>query len=791
MKKHISMRNVIRFMAVAIVAAVTLTACDPERDNQKVTFNSSLEQFTSDSKVVLLREQWIYWEDGDEIDIISDQSGNEKALGTLVNMGPNEHPDPSVGELIEDLDYDADFNGVFVTYLPWTSKYFVGLHPHSDANVLSGTAGDAKGFTAKVNLPAVQTYRDDYSFNKQMFPMVAWYGGSWSEGTDNNPFNLDFKSLAGLVRLQFFNSGSSAVTINTITVNADQPVSGLFNVEALYTDNPYLSDAGGSNTVTLDCNGLSVGAGEVKSLYLVMPAKTGETGTTTYNVTLNVGNKSAHTTMKVRRNGITYMPALDLAKDFTSSDCVGLVGNGTADRPFKIYRDADMEYLRSCFASTPVKVNGVAVTNDTYFHIMRSDIVLPPDTWTGINNFTGKMYYMAEGGSAQLQGITNNSGKPIFNSIANGAVVEGVNVKCGGTISGSSDFSPFCGTNMGTIKNCNIYSTSATTPIVYGGNFAGICLTNVGTLEGCGNNANMTINGNIGGVCYSNTYSGTIIGCYAASPMKVNNPTATDNTYQVGGIAHTNSGTIKDSYFAARVVNSNMAWGGIAYTNSGTIQHCYCGKNATIRTVELESAQNVGGIVNTMTGGTVDYCWTDATLQGGSYVGGIVATMTNGLVKRCFCHDASMIVTALYANAKVGGIVGHLNTNASGTATANIQDCFVDVNEVRAANSNAKVGGVVGHYQSGRIERAYSHESAKATKFYGSIQNESSAVATNFSACYVVDGTAQGPITNASTSDNDQIRSMTTALGSAWIRTNENDGTVLPVLAPYTPSKRR
>ena len=519
--------------------------------------------------------------------------------------------------------------------------------------------------------------------------------------------------------------------------------------------------------------------------YLIMPALAGETSTTTFAVTIDVDGKTATTTMKVRRNGITYMPALDLANNFSAAS-VGLVGNGTADRPFKIYRAADMEYLRSCFAQSTVKVNGVAVTDDTYFHIMRSDIELP-STWTGINNFRGKMYYMAEGGSAQMQGITNNSGKPIFNSIASGAVVEGVNVKCGGTIDGSSDFSPFCGTNMGTIKNCNIYSTSATTPIVYGGNFAGICVTNVGTLEGCGNNANMTINGNIGGVCYSN--AGTIIGCYAASPMKVNN-SSVDNS-QVGGIAHTNSGTIKDSYFAARVVNSNMAWGGIAYTNSGTIQHCYCGKNATIRTVVLESAQNVGGIVNTMTGGTVDYCWTDATLQGGSYVGGIVATMTNGLVKRCFCHDGNMIVTGLSSNAKVGGIVGHLNTNTSGTATANIQDCFVDVNEVRAANSNAKVGGVVGHYQSGRIERAYSHESAKATKFYGSIQNESSAVATNFSACYVVDGTAQGPITNVSTSDNDQIRSMTTALGSAWTRANPNDGTVLPVLAPYTPSKRR
>lgn len=788
MKKHISMRNVIRFMAVAIVAAVTLTACDPERDNQKITFNSSLEQFTSDSKVVLIREQWIYWEEDDEIDIVSDQSGSEKALGTLVNT-TGENPDPSVGQIIEDLDYDADFNGVFLTYLPWASKYFVGLHPHSDANVLSGTAGNAKGFTAKVNLPAEQTYRDDYSFDKQMFPMVAWYGGSWGDG-DDNPFNLDFKSLAGLVRLQFFNSSSSAVTINTITVNANQPVSGLFNVADLYTDNPYLTDAGGSNTVTLNCNGLSVGAGEVKSLYLVMPAKTGETGTTTYNVTLNVDGKTATTAMKVRRNGITYMPALDLATGFSATS-VGLVGNGTADRPFKIYRDADMEYLRSCFAQSTVKVNGVAVTNDTYFHIMRSDIVLP-STWTGINNFQGKMYYMAEGGDAQLQGITNNSGKPIFNSIANGATVEGVNVKCGGSISGSGNFSPFCSTNNGTIKNCNIYSTEA---IAYSGNFAGICVTNAGTLEGCGNNASMTINGNIGGVCLNN--QGTIIGCYAASPMKVNNPTA--NTYQVGGIAHTNSGTIKDSYFAARVVNSNMAWGGIVYTMSnGTVQHCYCGKTATIRTVELESAQNVGGIVNTLAGGTVDYCWTDATLQGGNYVGGIVATMTGGLVKRSFCNESGMVITALYANANVGGIVGNLNMGSTTDQNTGLQNCYVKINKVQASNSTAQVGGIVGYYQSGRIEGAYAYESATPAaqrKFYGSIE---SGATVNFFACYAVDATTaqSGVNISAKTTDNATISNMLMALNGGtvtgqWERKNAGSSSDLPVLKAYTPSSKR
>lgn len=786
MKKHISMRNVIRFMAVAIVAAVTLTACDPERDNQKFTFNSSLEQFTSDSKVFLHHEQWIYWEDGDEIDIVSDASGNQKALGTLVNVGEGY---PASPHSQEDLDFqDADFNGVFLTYLPWDSKYFVGLHPHRDANVLSGTAGNPNGFTAKIDLPAEQTYRSgnlgDVTFDKDMFPMVAWYGGSWGDG-DNNPFNLDFKSLAGLVRLQFFNSGSSAVTINTITVTStdSKKLSGLFDVVDMYTDNPHLS--GGTNdNVSISCGGVSVPAGEVKSFYLVMPALAGETSTTSYGVSINVDGKTATTTMKVRRNGITYMPALDLATSFSAAS-VGLVGNGTADRPFKIYRPADMTYLASCFSSSTPKVNGVTVTNDTYFHIMRSDIKLP-DNWTGINNFTGKMYYMAEGGSAQLQGITNNSGKPIFNSIANGAVVEGVNVKCGGTINGSGAFSPFCQTNNGTIKNCNIYSTKA---IVRNGSFAGICYTNNGTLEGCGNNATMTINGNIGGVCYNN--AGTIIGCYASSPMHVNNPS--NNSRLAGGIAYSNTGTIKDSYFAARVVNSNMSWGGIAYTNEGTIEHCYCGKTATIRTVDLTSTQTVGGIVNTMDGGTVDYCWTDATLQGGDYVGGIVANMTGGLVKRSFCNDASMIVTALYANAYVGGIVGNMNMGGVTDQTTGLENCYVKINKVQASSSTAKVGGIVGYYQSGRIEKAYAYESATPAaqrKFYGSI---ASGATVNFTKCYLLAApTTEGSaVTHIPTINNGTLDGLLNNLGSdVWKRNGSTDAD-FPVLKPYTTGSKR
>ena len=344
-----------------------------------------------------------------------------------------------------------------------------------------------------------------------------------------------------------------------------------------------------------------------------------------------------------------------------------------------------------------------------------------------------------------MPGITNNSGKPIFNSISANGTVEGLVVRTYGNItpvSVTTAYSPFCATNAGTIKDCRISDTTQSkqhTPIVIASavDFAGICVTNSGTIDGCGNSADMTVNGNVAGVCYTN--NGTIAGCYAASPMKVRN--SKDNA-QVGGIVHTNSSTVQDCYFAARMVNSTLNWGGIVYTNAGTVKRCYAGRNTFVQiTPNIETERTVGGIVNNQSADAakIDYCWTDASLQG-NCVGGIIAYLQGGTVVNCFCDAPSMVITAKGDGSYAGGLVANFSKG-------NLQNSYANISRVYLQSGTGYAGGVVGKVTAtsgiASALNCYCYESHTSANhlFYG---NNSSAAGQNaFDRCYVVNASTE------------------------------------------------
>ena len=148
-----------------------------------VDFTASIEALDneSQSKVRLVNEEWIYWEIGDSISIGSNTSAQDNYTAILTL--------PSVGS-----DFEG-FNGAFQASLPEGSKYFLGLHPENSSNVIRSTGGT--NFSATIILPDEQPLRNDITFAKQVFPMVAWYGGEW-DAAHPVPFNLDFHSLADI-----------------------------------------------------------------------------------------------------------------------------------------------------------------------------------------------------------------------------------------------------------------------------------------------------------------------------------------------------------------------------------------------------------------------------------------------------------------------------------------------------------------------------------------------------------------------------------------------------------------
>lgn len=750
-------------IAIALLTLALLpVACQKEKTgNDEFRFTATTERLQNDdAKVQLVEERYIIWEYDDEISIGSNTSGDTKNKAWLYYSDPNS------------TDWSA-YNGVFLTTLPSNSEYFLGLHPCSDNNVIASLGGTS--FSATIDIPAAQTYRNDNTFDKQVFPMVAWYGGTWTSDP-YTPFNLDFHSLAAIVRLQFLNTTGAASAIRSITVTSpDKQLCGLFTVNNYNTNDPYLSSLeSAKKTVTIDCgeSGVAFANNQLLTFYLVLPAYTGRDNTTRYsNLSVTVTNTSSQSCsstidfVNTRRNGITYMQALDINSWTSGSPSPTISGNGTADRPFKIYDVEDLKYLRDCYNSTARTINGQPITADTYIKLMRSDIVLTNSNWVaGIRNFVGHFLTMNQ---QSHPGITNTcQNVPLFESIDADGEVVGLTVKSSGSnsMTNTTGVSPFCTQNDGRIIDCVItnkpgssdYTISIFSP------FAGICVTNNGTIQGCRCEARVEVQSskNFAGICLHN--NGTIVGCHATDM------TLRDFSAKGAGICFENtaSGVVKDCYFASNIMNSNADWGGIVYDNSGTVKHCYMSATGQIYT-----SKSVGGVVRNNIGSSslVDYCWVAGPLQGRT-VGGIVDSLVNGEVRNCFNNNTAMI-TVTSANSVCGGLVGYVKGGQ-------VNNSYVNEITIIPRNVNAVIGGLAGVVTGGSFSYCYSYEDDNV--FYGT------TTAATYTQCYLVDG-SQANITHVSSNPASNFATLTSNLNGnpyhSWVQPSS---TSAPVLSPYS-----
>lgn len=716
------------------------SACRPEPDppvpTSRFEFNSTIEQLDgdNDSKVYLDNERWIYWELGDNISIGSDVTTRNDTVyrATLI-----------------DATFDPEyFNGIFMSYLPDDSRYFLGLHPHNPKNRIVGS-GD-KNFTATIYLPDTQTFRNDrvidgdITFDKQVYPMVAWYGGVPVEDDPSTAFNLDFHALGGIVRLNLFNNnGDRKLKSITIRSRNGMQLKGPFLIHDYKIEDPYLesrsSDLGKDSILTIYCGegGRDFGSGDLLTFYVVLPALGGRSVTTIYPLTMMLTDMEGNTftkrfTVPIRRTGMTNMRAMGVDSWATGSGngngsgSAGLSGCGTETRPFKVYEVVDLQYLRDCYNSTERKINGLPITADTWIALMRSDIVINNTNWTeGINNFVGHMIDLTHqsnpGITSQCQNI------PLFETIGAGGVVDGISLKSAATFvtSPSTGVSPFCTTNQGVIRNCVLTTIPGNSQknISMFANFAGICVTNTGTVEGCRFEGSAEIgNGkNFAGICIEN--SGTVRGCQTTSVTL----TLDASGSTAAGICYNNLGTVRDSYFAANITNSSIDWAGIVFNNSDTVEHCYMSSTGHIYTTK-----DAAGIVMNNTAGKVDYCWLAAAMRGEN-VSGIVQNLTGGQVINCFNTNNAMI-TLTEANSVGGGLVGSMSGGS-------IDNSYVYDIFMTRLQPSADMGGIVGQATGGSCNNCYSYDGYHT--FYGT----SSGV--TYTRCYIVNG-VQPNITNVS-----------------------------------------
>ena len=796
---------------LCVMGLLLLTAaCEKEdfpKNLKSMQFNSSIEALTSsdNSKVFLYKEQWVFWELGDQISIGSDLSTGTPQVGDLVNASPG-------------TDFE-NFNGVFIAPLPEGSKYFVGLHPQRAANVIRGNPDNNTFADVKIDLRAEQPRTpyggtdEDLTFARKVFPMSAWIGDPW-DASHPNPYQLDFHALGGIVRIQLYNiSGSDATIKNIQFVSRDGSgvpgagsgsgytggnlqLNGLFDVKNYKTATPWLvpteptttDDAKKTITLTfgdgLAFNSSSAGEGDIKTFYLVLPALGDNNFSTVYKLQMTInatvgGTPKTFTknfNVSVRRRGITNMRALGVNSWATPTVTTGLAGNGTADRPFKIYTLADMQYLRDHYNGDR-KLNGQPITENTHIVLMRSDIELNTSNWTGspITNFIGVFDDSTH--ASTHPGITNKSNLPIFENILAGGHVRHLTVKTDGThISASSSMgvSPFCNFNYGKIELCRVVGSVQADAA----DLAGIAAQNLdgGIISKCACEASLTVMSGrkVAGICFNNSgydasdNPSTIEECYATGAISV---TATE----AAGVCYSNTTVVKDCYFAATVGANSANWGGIVFTNSGLVD------NSSNSATNLATTGTLGGIVHTSVSGTINDCWLAGSLEGSS-VGGVVYNVIGGKVINCYT-DGYGLPLSISATSVAGGLVAVFSG-----AGSRVENCYVyDINI-----SGATKGGLIGTVANGTINNCYSYE-GYARNFYGS---KSSGTLTR---CYMVNPiTPQVDVTSLSATDADMTILLNnlnaSSLPTGGRKWNNDRGISIfpaPFLGDYPSKKRR
>lgn len=202
----------------------------------------------------------------------------------------------------------AGYDGKTTTTLTPVNKDFTAGTEGSDmdanvafypSSVINSCSKSETGFSLSVNLPNTIKYAPT-SFGEGSMPMVAV--------TDSkNDYNLSFKNLFGIIKLQLKGDGVIVYSI-TISGNSDEKISGEASVSCSYGANPTISFDNYSNTsIVLNCgDGIELSPEKSTPFYIAVPPVKFTSGIT-MRVTTSKGivEKKSSKSLEIERSKIT------------------------------------------------------------------------------------------------------------------------------------------------------------------------------------------------------------------------------------------------------------------------------------------------------------------------------------------------------------------------------------------------------------------------------------------------------------------------------------------------------
>lgn len=328
-----------------------------------------------------------------------------------------------------------------------------------------------------------------------------------------------------------------------------------------------------------------------------------------------------------------------------------LSGRGTYNEPYIIEDAADLKAFAALLDGNAENLDSCAKVADGVASIDVSDETWQPmpanvkDTngndvgYTGVFDGNGATIKLKVDKSADRSG--NNVG--LFSIISNGGEVK--NVTTDGSITGKQYVGGICGTNEGTISNCNNKADVKATSYRAGG-IAGRC----------------EISGKI-------QFSGAM-----TNSGKIN------SSGSIGGIVGECKGSIEG---AGELQNTGVIDGGMYYNYTGGI----AGKLGATAALKV-----IGEVRNT------------AEVSESTYTGGIIGYLASSSGDPIQIQAGSILntgnVTGSYASNSIGGVIGYI------TGKAEISAMTGDIRNTGAVKGPSTIGGVFGSCNSSTVTAA-------------------------------------------------------------------------------------